>query len=79
VSSKSLHITQLAGELDLNETTVFRLLNAMQKFELIEKKSRKRKIPARFAVARIGMPCSGIQDASDGSPHFPGGIVPTFE
>jgi len=30
-------ITQLAGELALNKTTVHRLLNAMQKFELIEK------------------------------------------
>lgn len=28
---------QLAGDLGLNKTTVFRLLNAMQKFELIEK------------------------------------------
>lgn len=30
-------ITQLAGELDLNKTTVYRLLNAMLKYELIEK------------------------------------------
>ncbi|MFI5057215.1 MAG: IclR family transcriptional regulator [Candidatus Acidiferrales bacterium] len=30
-------ITQLAGELSLNKTTVYRLLNAMQKFEFIEK------------------------------------------
>ncbi len=30
-------ITQLAGELRLNKTTVYRLLNAMEKFELIEK------------------------------------------
>jgi DNA-binding IclR family transcriptional regulator len=30
-------ITELASDLSLNKTTVFRLLNAMQKFELIEK------------------------------------------
>lgn len=32
-----MSMTQLAGDLGLNKTTVFRLLNAMQKFELIEK------------------------------------------
>ena len=32
-----MSMTQLTGDLGLNKTTVFRLLNAMQKFELIEK------------------------------------------
>ncbi|MGB8590312.1 MAG: helix-turn-helix domain-containing protein, partial [Candidatus Acidiferrales bacterium] len=32
-----LGITRLASALSLNKTTVYRLLNAMEKFELIEK------------------------------------------
>jgi IclR family KDG regulon transcriptional repressor len=47
-------ITQLAGELRLNKTTVYRLLNAMQKFELIEKNSANQRYRLGLKLHELG-------------------------
>src|SRR5260370_3484780 len=50
-----MSMTQLAGDLGLNKTTVFRLLNAMQKFELIEKNPANEKYRLRFRLHAFGL------------------------
>lgn len=47
-------ITQLAGELRLNKTTVYRLLNALQKFELIEKNSANQRYRLGLKLHELG-------------------------
>lgn len=47
-------ITQLAGELRLNKTTVYRLLNAMLKFELIEKNSANQRYRLGLKLHELG-------------------------
>jgi DNA-binding IclR family transcriptional regulator len=47
-------ITQLAGELRLNKTTVYRLLNAMQKFELIEKNAANQRYRLGLKLHELG-------------------------
>lgn len=47
-------ISQLAGELDLNKTTVHRLLNAMQKFELIEKNPENERYRLGLKLHELG-------------------------
>lgn len=47
-------VTQLAEELRLNKTTVYRLLNAMAKFELIEKNSENEKYRLGLKLNELG-------------------------
>jgi len=47
-------VTQLAGELGLNKTTVFRLLNAMAQFELIEKNSATERYRLGLRLHELG-------------------------
>jgi IclR family transcriptional regulator, KDG regulon repressor len=47
-------ITQLAGELRLNKTTVHRLLNAMRKFELIEKNPENERYRLGLKLHELG-------------------------
>jgi DNA-binding IclR family transcriptional regulator len=47
-------LTQLAGELDLNKTTVYRLLNAMRKFELIEKNPESERYRLGLKLHELG-------------------------
>lgn len=47
-------MTQLAGDLGLNKTTVFRLLNAMQKFEFIEKNPANEKYRLGLRLHELG-------------------------
>lgn len=49
-----MSLTQLAAELDLNKSTVFRLLTAMQKFELIEKNSENEKYRLGLRLHELG-------------------------
>jgi len=57
-----MSISQLAGELDLNKTTVFRLLNAMQKFELIEKNPANEKYRLGLRLHELG--CRALESRS---------------
>jgi len=47
-------ITQLAGDLRLNKTTVYRLLNAMAKFDLIEKNSSTERYRLGLRLHELG-------------------------
>jgi DNA-binding IclR family transcriptional regulator len=47
-------ITKLAGDLDLNKTTVYRLLNAMHKFDLIEKNPENEKYRLGLKLHELG-------------------------
>ena len=47
-------ITQLADELRLNKTTVYRLLNAMRKFELIEKNPENERYRLGLKLHELG-------------------------
>jgi len=57
-----MSITQLAGELDLNKTTVFRLLNAMQRFELIEKNPANERYRLGLRLHELG--CRALESRS---------------
>jgi IclR family KDG regulon transcriptional repressor len=47
-------ITQMANDLDLNKTTVYRLLNAMQSFDLIEKNPANEKYRLGLKLHELG-------------------------
>jgi IclR family KDG regulon transcriptional repressor len=55
-------ITQLASELALNKTTVYRLLNAMQKFELIEKNPENERYRLGLKLHELG--CRALESRS---------------
>ena len=55
-------ITQLADELRLNKTTVYRLLNAMEKFELIEKNSQNERYRLGLKLHELG--CRALESRS---------------
>ena len=55
-------ITRLAGELDLNKTTVYRLLNAMEKFELIEKNPENERYRLGLKLHELG--CRALESRS---------------
>lgn len=55
-------ITQLAGELSLNKTTVHRLLNAMEKFELIEKNPQSERYRLGVKLHELG--CRALDSRS---------------
>ena len=55
-------ITQLAGELCLNKTTVYRLLNAMRKFDLIEKNPATEKYRLGLRLHELG--CRALESRS---------------
>lgn len=55
-------ITQLAGELRLNKTTVYRLLNAMAKFEFIEKNSENETYRLGLRLHLLG--CRALESRS---------------
>lgn len=53
-SGPEMSITRLASDLGLNKTTVFRLLNAMQKFGLIEKNATNEKYRLGLRLHELG-------------------------
>jgi IclR family KDG regulon transcriptional repressor len=55
-------MTQLSGDLGLNKTTVFRLLNAMQKFELIERNPSNEKYRLGLRLHELG--CRALESRS---------------
>jgi DNA-binding IclR family transcriptional regulator len=55
-------ITQLAAELHLNKTTVYRLLNAMAKFEVIEKNSDNERYRLGLRLHALG--CRALESRS---------------
>jgi IclR family transcriptional regulator, KDG regulon repressor len=55
-------ISQLAGELDLNKTTVHRLLNAMQKYDLIEKNPDNERYRLGLKLHELG--CRALESRS---------------
>lgn len=57
-----MSMTQLAGDLGLNKTTVFRLLNAMQKFELIEKNPANERYRLGLRLHELG--CRALESRS---------------
>jgi IclR family transcriptional regulator, KDG regulon repressor len=57
-------ITQLAGELNLNKATVYRLLNAMQKFELIEKNPANERYRLGLKLHELG--CQALESRTLG-------------
>jgi DNA-binding IclR family transcriptional regulator len=55
-------LTQLASELDLNKSTVFRLLRALQKFELIEKNPENERYRLGLRLHELG--CCALDSRS---------------
>jgi IclR family transcriptional regulator, KDG regulon repressor len=53
-SGPEMGITQLANDLDLNKTTVYRLLNAMQSFDFIEKSPANEKYRLGLRLHELG-------------------------
>jgi len=55
-------LTELAGDLQLNKTTVYRLLNAMAKFEIIEKNSENERYRLGLRLHELG--CRALNSRS---------------